>query len=41
MSTEIFELSEEEILATAGGEIDLPAAMQASIYPEVDNDPPR
>lgn len=44
MSTEIFELSEEEILAIAGaGQIAPPASQSISataIYPEIENDPP-
>lgn len=46
MNTEIFELSEEEILAIAGGsDIDPPVAASASStegvdIPEVDNNPP-
>ncbi|WP_267874990.1 hypothetical protein [Massilia eburnea] len=40
MSTEIFELSEQEMLATAGGSQVEPSAAQTSDYPIVDNNPP-
>lgn len=41
LNTEIFELSEEEVLAIAGADQIAPqATMQTSIYPEVDNEPP-